>query len=475
MSLSTFISEIYGENADKIRSVKNFNTGKNIIDLLKFMELLIECGVDGFVITGGTFETEFISSPTEFECGNVFEDIYLSINDYLKTNNIKNKFGKEVELIYKDSFDKLKGDICEEDNILIDLTNQILADNDYIYKLRKNEDYKNCIRCGKCSDKFDTSNAVSCILSPNLYYSEPLYGAEKQQKNEKIAVIGSGVSGINASVYLSKNGYEVDLFEKENMLLKNNKSREIFGYNEPLKRYNEYLEKEIRICEEMGNLKVRLNTRFSLKDIDYLKYTTIIIATGAREKFLTIPGAVLKNVKNIYDALGNKKLFLNKNHIVINARSELSLSLAQFLLMTGKKVTIIIESIEFFKDMQNSKITYYLYTLNKLKCRVFVFAKIKKIESDFVEISVNDKLKNENFAVTILNARSGANYRFEERVKCLDMDMFIYEPESYSNNSLYYELVSSKFAGKVFMIGSALYPCDLSESIKTAYFVAKNI
>ena len=125
--------------------------------------------------------------------------------------------------------------------------------------------------------------------------------------------------------------------------------------------------------------------------------------------------------------------------------------------------------------MQNSKITYYLYTLNKLKCRVFVFAKIKKIESDFVEISVNDKLKNENFAVTILNARSGANYRFEERVKCLDMDMFIYEPESYSNNSLYYELVSSKFAGKVFMIGSALYPCDLSESIKTAYFVAKNI
>ena len=53
---------------------------------------------DARQITGGTFETEFISSPTEFECGNVFEDIYLSINDYLKTNNIKNKFGKEVEL-----------------------------------------------------------------------------------------------------------------------------------------------------------------------------------------------------------------------------------------------------------------------------------------------------------------------------------------------------------------------------------------
>ena len=59
--------------------------------------------------------------------------------------------------------------------------------------------------------------------------------------------------------------------------------------------------------------------------------------------------------------------------------------------------------------------------------------------------------------------------------KNIDMDLFIYDPETYSNNSIYYDLVSSKFEGKVFMIGSALYPCDLSESIKTAYYVAKNI
>lgn len=475
ISLKSYIYEIYGSDASKIHSIKNFNSADKVSELLNFMELLIKCGVDGFSITGGTFETEFLSSPTEFENDNIFEEIYLSINEYFKTKNIKNKFGNDIELIYKDSFSEFSSDIIVEDNILLDYTNQILSDNEYIYKLRKNIDSKNCIRCGYCTNKVDSYNAVSCILSPNLYYSGELEGTVANSNKEKIAVIGSGVAGINSCLYLAKKGYNVDLYESGDMLLKSNRLREIFGYNEPLKRYNDYLIKQIKSCENNGNLKVYLDLKFSTKAIDYLKYSTIIVATGSREKFLTIPGAVLKNVKNIYDALNNKNLILNKNYFIISAKSELSFSLAQYLLVMGKKVTLIIESTDFLMKMQNSKLTYYLYSLEKLKCKVFIGAKINKIESDFVEILLNRKFLNDSFAVTVLNLKSGASYKFDKRVKNIDMDLFIYEPETYSNNSIYYDLVSSKFEGKVFMIGSALYPCDLSESIKTAYYVAKNI
>ena len=34
--------------------------------------------------------------------------------------------------------------------------------------------------------------------------------------NQKIAIIGGGISGIAASVFLIEKGYKVDLFEKEN-------------------------------------------------------------------------------------------------------------------------------------------------------------------------------------------------------------------------------------------------------------------
>ena len=64
---------------------------------------------------------------------------------------------------------------------------------------------------------------------------------------------------------------------------------------------------------------------------------------------------------------------------------------------------------------------------------------------------------------------------YNEKAKNIDMDMFIYEPEIYSNNKLFIDLVSSKYKGQIFSIGNSLYPCDFEECIKTAFFVAKNL
>ena len=81
----------------------------------------------------------------------------------------------------------------------------------------------------------------------------------------------------------------------------------------------------------------------------------------------------------------------------------------------------------------------------------------------------------QDFRATILNYKSKQKYKLTDRAKNIDMDLYIYEPEIYSNNKIYIDLVNSKFDGEIFMIGNALYPCEIDECIKSAYFVAKNI
>ena len=74
---------------------------------------------------------------------------------------------------------------------------------------------------------------------------------------------------------------------------------------------------------------LNLNHEFIANDAK--KYDQIIIATGFRELFLGVPGAVLKSVVSIFDILHKKIEFSDKKNIVIYARSELSLKLALYM------------------------------------------------------------------------------------------------------------------------------------------------
>ncbi len=106
-----------------------------------------------------------------------------------------------------------------------------------------------------------------------------LFPAYSSVQNQKIAIIGAGISGISAAYYLKKQGYEnVTIFEKENRLGGKILSREFDG---PLYElgavwvFKDYKE-IIKLAQEY---KVPL-TRFSAKK-------TILDENGIRYSFLT--------------------------------------------------------------------------------------------------------------------------------------------------------------------------------------------
>ncbi len=471
-SFRSFIEEIYGAEIKKIKTLKSFASIKNQAKIFEFLQKLVELGVDGFKFEFGTFETEFLSTFNELEGERFLYDFYAKINSFFKAKNILNRHGNKVVLIYHDNINSLSSlSSVSEENFVFDISKQILSNLNYLNEFRQNLPYKTCIKCSLCNYACREENRLGCSINPELF--DNLKQTEKL--NEKIAVVGSGYSGLCAAIYLAERGASIDLFEAENSVNLHGKCREIFGFNEPLKNFNNYLQSRLNFLISNKKINLILNHKYDAAKEPIQKYSSFVIATGFHEVYLNVTGAVLEHVKTIFDVLLDENCFVNKKNIVISAKSELSLSLALYFLVNDKNVSLIIENPEELIKMPNDKLTYFLFELRKHGCKVFVQTKLKRIENDFVELIINNKLIKEKFSTVLLNIKSKAKYRYEAKAKSIDCDMLVYEPDIKPNNKLFYDLVMNKFSGRIFMIGNALQKSDIENDIKTAFFVSKNI
>lgn len=127
--------------------------------------------------------------------------------------------------------------------------------------------------------------------------------------NKKIAIIGGGISGLSCAIDLEKKGYDVTIYEKENLL--GGRLRELVG---------DILPEEI-LLEEMESIKkTRIKTKMGLEigkaDIEKFQeeYQAIYIATGKWEEELNIDPITLATELNGVFAGGR---ILNKEDSII--------------------------------------------------------------------------------------------------------------------------------------------------------------
>ena len=252
-SFRSFIEEIYGAEIKKIKTLKSFASIKNQAKIFEFLQKLVELGVDGFKFEFGTFETEFLSTFNELEGERFLYDFYAKINSFFKAKNILNRHGNKVVLIYHDNINSLSSlSSVSEENFVFDISKQILSNLNYLNEFRQNLPYKTCIKCSLCNYACKEENRLGCSINPELF--DNLKQTEKL--NEKIAVVGSGYSGLCAAIYLAERGASIDLFEAENSVNLHGKCREIFGFNEPLKNFNNYLQSRLNFL--ISNKKINL-------------------------------------------------------------------------------------------------------------------------------------------------------------------------------------------------------------------------
>ncbi len=156
-----------------------------------------------------------------------------------------------------------------------------------------------------CENKCKASEGGDAIAIKDLKRFVTDYGLKnnlqiktepvEKNKGSKVAIIGSGPSGLTCGFYLAQKGYEVTVFEKES---------EIGGmlalgipeYRLP----RNILESDINYIKSVG-LDIKTNSTlgkdFTLDDLHNQGYKAIYIATGAHQSLkLDIPGEDIKGV-----------------------------------------------------------------------------------------------------------------------------------------------------------------------------------
>lgn len=194
---------------------------------------------------------------------------------------------------------------------------------------------------------FDESIAIHMIErflgDYGLNFVEPKRRVEKIDNNKKVAIIGSGPSGLSCAYYLLLNGIKVTIFEREEY------AGGILFYGIPSYRLpKEIVKREIEKLIKRGAkfiFKKELGKDFSLVDLTK-EYDAVFLAIGAQiEQELGIPNEEAKGVLMGLDflkAINFKRKIKNfgKNILVIGGGNT-AIDCARVALRKGAKVKII--------------------------------------------------------------------------------------------------------------------------------------
>lgn len=184
---------------------------------------------------------------------------------------------------------------------LVSLARPLLADAEFAIKAEtgKSAFINTCIACNQaCLDHAFRNEPTTCILNPQAGREQEM-ALQPAKYKKRVAVVGAGPAGLEASKVLAERGHQVTLFEKGSTIggqllhavLVPGKQE----FYETIRYYDSHL--------QAYRVEVQTNCMPSLQEL--CKYDAAIIATGAQPKPSDIPGAEQKHCVNYEDFFNN--------------------------------------------------------------------------------------------------------------------------------------------------------------------------
>jgi len=313
----------------------------------------------------------------------------------------------------------------------------LIADPDFIgkYQGKVKGVIMPCLACAEgCLGGVKSGQGLQCLVNPQV--GKETETIEKTEQPERYAVIGGGLSGMEAAIILKERGHDVDLYEKDELGGQFNLAP-LTPNKRSMAKLVPYLKE--RLKENNVNIIFKEATKSDLTK----KYDGVIIATGSKPSVMSIPG-----LDKFYwaDILLKENLPENKNVLIIGG-GLIGVDIATGLIPGNNKITIVKRTTDFGEDME--MIAKNL-SLKIMKGKETVF-------SDHTHIKRID-------GKTVYAERNGKDIQFN------DIDIIVVSTGMKSYNPLEEEL---KGEMPVYVIGDARRVGNAQDAIRDGYEIAR--
>ncbi|MBN1376419.1 MAG: FAD-dependent oxidoreductase [Dehalococcoidia bacterium] len=254
------------------------------------------------------------------------------------------------------------------------------------------QDINMCIGCNEgCLQRLNFGTAITCTVNPAV-------GKEKEmdltpaEKRKKVIVAGGGPGGMEAARIAALRGHDVTLYEKTEKL----GGQLNLACVPPTKQ--ELTEPVIWLSRQItgAGVKIRLNMALTMEEMEKERPDVLIVATGAWQTDVQIPGADGPNVVTAWDILCGKSwvpfhIDFTPASIVVVGGGELGAETADLLAEANKNVTIISSTDDIALEVNTMLRPALLSRLAVNGVKIITQARVKIIEEDSITYEKDGK------------------------------------------------------------------------------------
>ena len=412
--------------------------GRDVEEGIKAAKLLVAYGYDSLDTDVGSYDSWWWSHPPMYQEKGLYRPYAKLMKETVDVPILCAGRMDNPDMALK----AVEDGTCD----IISLGRPLLADPDYVNKLRSNdcEAIRPCISCQEgCMGRIQHYSMLNCAVNPQAC-KEKDNALTPILKKKKVLIVGGGVAGCEAARVLTLRGHEAVIYEKNNRL----------GGNLIPGGAPDFKEDDIALANwythALNELKVQvnLNSKITKEEILKLNFDSVIIATGSTPK--VFPLGDDEKVFTAVDVLMEKKDCKDKTVIV--GGGLVGCELALHLVSKGKKVTIV-EALD------------KILALNGPLCSANSDMLEKLIPFNNIDVKTNSKVKSFKDGILEYETKNGI-----EKISC---DSVILSVGFKEEDSLYKELEFE--VPEIYLLGDARKVSNIMYAIWDAYEVANHI
>jgi len=269
-----------------------------------------QAGIDAVNVTGGWHETTIPQLTTDVPPG-VYTYLARGVKDRVgipvfASNRLGNPYLAEKTL---------RSGAAD----MICWARPIIADPELPNKVKEGrlDEIITCIACNQgCFDAVFSQKPVHCVLNPTAG-RENEFKIGRAETQKKVMVAGGGPAGMEFAVIAAQRGHEVTLYEKDDCL----GGQINLACAPPGKAEFHNMIDSLEKRMALQDVKVKLGSPVTAETVASEKPDVLVVASGARELEIAVPGIDKPHVVSAWDVLADRIPDFGKNVVVVGGNA----------------------------------------------------------------------------------------------------------------------------------------------------------